>query len=86
MKDLEKTLKALANRRRLTVLKYLKNNKEASVGEIAGVLDVSFKATSKHLSVLHAADIVDRNQRSSQMIYRLTDTHKPAVSRILNLL
>lgn len=35
MKEFEKPPKALANRRRLAIVKYLKQNREAAVGEIA---------------------------------------------------
>ncbi|MBI3627466.1 MAG: helix-turn-helix transcriptional regulator [Candidatus Sungbacteria bacterium] len=60
MKDFERVLKALANRRRLSIVKYLKKEKEASVSEIAGKIGISLKATSKHLGILSAADIVDK--------------------------
>ena len=85
MKDLEKILKALANRRRLAIIKYLKNNREAPVGEIAGAIRLSFRSTSKHLGILSAADIIDKEQRNLQIFYRLADNQKPAVSAILKL-
>ena len=86
MKQMEKTLKALANRRRLAILKYLKNSKEAPVGDIADHIKLSFKATSKHLNILANHDIVDREQRSLLMYYHLSSEQKAAVSRILSLL
>lgn len=86
MKDLEKILKALANKRRLAILQYLKKNKEAYVGDIAEKINLSLKATSKHLAVLLAIDIVDREQRSLQMFYRLASNQKSASKRILDLL
>ncbi len=86
MRDLEKVLKALANRRRLAILKHLKEKREASVGVIAEEIALSIKATSKHLGVLHACDIVERDQRSLQMFYRLATTQKPATRHILSLL
>lgn len=85
-RGLEKMLKALANRRRLAVLRYLKKSKEASVGDIADEIKLSFKATSKHLGVLAAADIVEREQRSSQMFYRVSSIQKPVTKRILDFL
>lgn len=85
-RELEKQLKALANRRRLAILKYLKEHKEAPVGEIAHEIKLSFKSTSKHLAVLAALDIIERDQRSLQMFYRLTPTQPAAVQRILSLL
>lgn len=86
MKKLERILKALANRRRLAILKYLKDHKEASVGEIASAIKLSFKATSKHLAILAAVDLVEREQRSLQMFYRLSKNQPPAAHKILFLL
>ena len=86
MRRLEKTLKALANRRRLAILKYLKENKEAPVAEIAHEINLSFKATSKHLGILSAIDIIEKEQRSLQMFYRLSSNQDPAVKYIISLL
>mgnify|MGYP001620024443 CR=1 FL=1 len=86
MKELERNLKALANRRRLAILKYLKENRETPVGDIANEINLSFKATSKHLGVLAAVDIVEKKQRSSQVYYRLASPVKSAVRHIVSLL
>lgn len=72
MREIEKILKVLANKRRLAIIKYLKKNKEAKVGNIADEIGISFKATSKHLALLFSADILEREQRSLQMWYRLS--------------
>ncbi len=79
-------MKALANRRRLAILKYLKNRKPAMVGSIAREIELSFKATSKHLGVLRAAEIVDREQTGLEMRYFIPVQQKPASSRIISLL
>ena len=86
MKELERALKAFANRRRLTIVKYLKEVKEAPVGEIAHEINLSLKATSKHLAVLAAADVVERDQRSLQMFYRLASPQTPPTRARLSLL
>jgi DNA-binding transcriptional ArsR family regulator len=86
MKELEKPLKALANRRRLAILKYLKENDEASVGDIADAIRISFQATSKHLGMLSALDIVEKDQRGLQMFYRLSKDPKPVVKYTISLL
>jgi DNA-binding transcriptional ArsR family regulator len=86
MKEFEKPLKALANRRRLAILQYLKKNGEAPVGDIARVIHLSFTATSKHLGILDVLDIVEKEQRSLQMFYKLNRYQKPVVKRILDLL
>jgi len=86
MHKLEKILKALANRRRLAILKHLKENKEASVTEIAQEINLSLKATSKHLGILSAMDILEKEQRILQMFYRLSDDQNLAVKYIVSLL
>ncbi len=84
MVKLERTLKALANRRRLAIIGYLKKEREASVGDIAGAIKLSFKATSKHLGLLAAVDILNKDQRSSQMYYRLAHpVAQPAAARAI---
>lgn len=86
LRKLEKELKALANKRRLEIARHLKHAGEASVSDIAGVIRLSFKATSKHLMLLRAADIVEREQRSLQMFYRLNARPGEYVRGILKLL
>ena len=86
VKQLEKILKACANRSRLAIIQYLKKNDEAPVGEIARHINLSFKATSKHLSILAGVDIVDRDQRSLQIYYSLNRQSHPLLKNILSLL
>ncbi|MDP3974817.1 MAG: metalloregulator ArsR/SmtB family transcription factor [Candidatus Jorgensenbacteria bacterium] len=83
IRELERTLKALANRRRLAILKYLKEEREAPGGEIAGAIHLSFKSTSRHLAVLLAADLVDREQRDLLGFYRLAPTSHSIVRTTL---
>ena len=82
-KKLERTLKAAANRRRFTILSHLKKEKEASVGKIAEHIHLSFKSTSRHLTVLYAAELIERTQRSSEVFYRLADQLHPIILEIL---
>ena len=71
-KEYEKTLKALANQRRLRIIKYLKIKRSATVSAIAEHLKLSFKSTSKHLAVLFNAGILDKEQKSLSMFYSTT--------------
>lgn len=84
-KKLEKLLKAVANRRRVAILAYLKKEKEAMVGDIATKINLSFNATSKHLGVLFAANLVDRDQRRLEMWYRLAPSQHILVNTLLKL-
>lgn len=79
-KQSEKILKALANRRRLEIIQYLKKEKEATVGDIAAQIKLSFKSTSRHLAVLFAADLVEKEQRSLSAFYSLT-SNPAAIAR-----
>jgi DNA-binding transcriptional ArsR family regulator len=85
MKKLEKTLKAFANRRRLAMLDFINEKEKASVGQIAGEIGLSFKSTSKHLAVLFAADLVEREQSGLQMLYSIAPEKRKVVNTVLGL-
>lgn len=84
--NLERVFKALANRRRLMILIYLKSKKDATVGDISRFISLSLKSTSRHLAVLRAADLVERDQRSLEMHYRLVNSLPPIAKFVLNSL
>ena len=85
-KELEKVLKALANKRRVAILKYLKHKERASVGNIAHEIKLSFRATSKHLSVLFSADVVEKEQSGLTVIYFISNVKHPIVSKLLSII
>ncbi|MDP3880959.1 MAG: metalloregulator ArsR/SmtB family transcription factor [bacterium] len=72
-KVLEKILKALANRRRLEILRALKKESVLNVASIAKKIKLSFRSTSKHLNVLKAANIVAFKQIDTNVFYRIHD-------------
>jgi len=86
MKKMEKILKALANSRRLAILKFLKKNKEASVNDISETIKLSFKATSKHLAILFQSNILEREQKSFYGMYRLKEQQNPITTYIISRL
>ncbi len=71
MRQLEKFLKAVANRRRLAILKFLRDNQTASLVEMSREIDLAFRSTSKHLRVLLDAGLIERGQRSKYAEFRL---------------
>lgn len=71
LKQKEKNFKALANRRRLLIVEFLKKEGFANVSEISREINLSFKATSKHLTVLSAVGILDKEQTSLNVNYQL---------------
>ncbi len=58
----ETLFKALANRRRLKIIRYLKKYGEKSVTDVAGVIDISVRSTSKHLLILSSAGLVSERK------------------------
>lgn len=77
-------MKALANKRRMNIIRYLSRKKEATVGDIAKNIKLSFKSTSRHLTILYAADLVEREQRSLQIFYSIQAKPHPLVKYISN--
>lgn len=85
-KELERILKALANRRRFGIIRYLKYERETSVGDIAEAIHLSLKATSKHLGILSSVDIVEKEQKSLMMFYRLSSDQKSIIKHFISFL
>ena len=79
----ERVFKALANRRRLAIVRLLKQRLRVSVGDIASHLKVSMPTASKHLSILAAADIVDYERVSLAIYYSLADKPTAIMRNVL---
>ncbi|MDO8481544.1 MAG: metalloregulator ArsR/SmtB family transcription factor [bacterium] len=86
MNELERNLKALANKRRLAILKYLKRVGKSSVGDVAGEIRLSFKATSRHLAVLTNAGILEKEQEGLTMWHQISPRKHSIVANVIKLL
>jgi DNA-binding transcriptional ArsR family regulator len=86
MKDLERQYKALANRRRLGIIKFLKTRRQASVGDIAKEIKLRIKSTSKHLRILSAVNFVESEQQSLHVFYFMPDDKPTILKQLLPLL
>ena len=75
--------KTLGNRKRFQILRLLKREKEISVGVIASEIRLSFKATSKHLSLLLRVGLVEYENRQNKVFYRLLNSDQPLVNLLL---
>lgn len=84
--DLERLLKVLANRRRLSILNTLRKRKESSVSDIAESIRLSFTSTSKHLTMLARAGFLEKEQRSLNVYYRLALSAPRLLSLVLPML
>ncbi len=85
-KKAEKILRALANARRIEIVKFLKRRKVAIVGEISEAIKLSFKSTSRHLTVLSSAGILDREQQSLFVHYRIASPMSSLSKAVYTLL
>ena len=86
MRDVEKLLKAIANGRRLAILKYIARVGKASVGDIAENIKLSFRATSQHLNILKGAGIVDKEQEGLTAWHLLHAPKHPIILKALEFL
>ena len=70
-KELIKILKAVANENRFAILKYLRKDKELSVGDLAEITDLPFRSVSKDLAVLRSAGLVKCKNHYSTRLYSI---------------
>jgi DNA-binding transcriptional ArsR family regulator len=84
--EIEKTMKALANKRRLAIILHLKSCDAATVGDIARKIKLSFKSTSSHLCLLAAAEILEKEQIGLSALYSLSSNLKAGAKEIIDLL
>jgi len=86
MNEMERNLKALANKRRLAILKYIKRVGRSSVGDIASEIKLSFKATSRHLSILANAGILEKEQEGLTVWHWMSKRKHQAAANVIKLL
>ena len=84
-KELEKLYKAVANRRRIAIIRHIRSQGSETVGAIAKAIKLSFKSTSRHLQVLVGAGYLAAEQQGLYMYYMLKPQSETA-TRITRLL
>ena len=84
VKELEKLFKSLGNKRRLKIAKTLFESRGLSVSEVAGEIKLSIKATSKHLLNLFNTNILEKEQRSKNVYYKITKEADPLIKTIIS--
>ena len=82
MRELTKCFKALANERRLRVLKELYYREPLTINTIAKRIKLSLKSTSKHMQKLSDCDLIERSNNSLQVWCRINRKH-PLVRSII---
>jgi len=84
MQEETRIFKALANERRLRILKILSTAGQLPVNEISNRLNLSVKSTSKHLLILERAGLLGRKQIETTVFYFMAKvTPRTFLARIL---
>ena len=78
--------KTLGNVNRLKIVGLLRSSKPLTVTAIAEDLDVSHKAVSKHLIMLHNLDVLHSSGHSGHVFYSLNPEMPRDFKKILDLL
>jgi DNA-binding transcriptional ArsR family regulator len=84
--NLEKIYKALGNRRRLDILRFLSQNEAATVFDIAEKIHLSFRSTSKHLQILKQVGFLENEQVRFAQHYHLAEDKSQILKQALALL
>lgn len=77
--------KAMSNINRVRIIKILFGNDKMSVSEIADELDISLKATSKHLIILHNLDALSNKGKDSRVEYWLNPDLPADIKKTIEL-
>lgn len=83
VKELEKLFKSLGNRRRLQIVKLLLKNNSLTVSDIAGEIKLSIRSTSKHLLHLLNVDVLEKEQRSKNVYYKISKSIDQLISGLI---
>jgi len=86
MREIERVLKALANERRLAIVRLLSLHKEMMVSEITDRIHLSFRATSRHLRVLENAGVLTSDRSGLRVYYRRGTAHTKLLTCIFSTL
>lgn len=86
IRNTELQLKAIANARRLVILRELKKNKSMTVSDMAEAIKLDLAPTSHHLRILKAAGIIEYKRRGKFITYRLSLKQEEAVKVIVGML
>jgi len=82
MKKELQVLKALANKKRLEILRLLNKELMLRLTEISEKIDLSYKSTSRHLLILSSASLIRQKREGSWMIYSLRKESRKIITDI----
>ncbi len=85
MKRWTQIFKALSNINRVRIIVILFDHDRLPVSEIADILDISLKATSKHLIILHNLDVLSSKGRDNRVYYWINPDMPGDIKRAVKL-
>ena len=85
MKRWTQIFKALSNINRVRIVEILSARGRMSVSEIAGALDISPKATSKHLILLHNLDVLVNKGKDGRVEYWMNPNLPADIKKTIKL-
>lgn len=85
MKRWVRVFKILSNINRLKIISLLSGGEIKNVGEIAGLLRISFKNTSRNLTILENADVLESRGQGGHVYYRLAEDLPADIRNALHL-
>lgn len=85
MEKLTRLFKALANDRRIAILRLLSQDRALTMTAIAKRINLSFRSTSKHLLLLENVGMLARRQQGLKVYYSLSDKFKRELRHLLDL-
>lgn len=83
IKSWVKVFKALGNEGRLKIMKFLLDGSERTVTEIKEAIDISLKATSKHLIILDNLGFVESSGKKGHVYYKIDLASFPKIREFL---
>jgi ArsR family transcriptional regulator len=78
-----KVFKVLANQRRLKIMETLLTKERLSVSTISHQINLSFKSTSRHLTLLESAGLIEREQEGLFAFYKIRKDLKTPFKKLL---
>lgn len=82
-RELAMIYKSLGNARRISILIYLLERRELTVGQISELLKLSFKSVSKHLLILENTEIIKKRQIGLNMLYSINNNFPRSILSFL---
>jgi DNA-binding transcriptional ArsR family regulator len=81
--QMESVLKAVANRRRLRMLRVLKKRRELHVGALADEVEIPLKTVSRNLRLMERTGLLVSETRAGRVFYRVGSELSPFAGKLV---